>query len=115
MVIVTFFKLLSCRQSIVTVLLYIIALLITDVAASNIANLQQCSTDQYKPTFGCNDTITSISNSGNFIIQYVSFGNVECSGGYTLRQTRTIPNVTLLSAEPGSYYTILMVDTSDTP
>jgi hypothetical protein len=95
------------------VVVLVLANLVALVSSSNTGDIRRCSSKRFKSALRCNDTITTISNVGNFIIQYDDFGKMECSGAYTLSQTQTIPNVTLLSAEIGSYYTLLLVDTSD--
>jgi hypothetical protein len=75
------------------------------VYGSNTGDVSRCSSKLYRPDFGCNDL--------SLEIVYNSFGVMECNGSYTLSQTQEAPRTKLSSAEESSFYTVLMVDTSD--
>jgi hypothetical protein len=92
------------RLSVITICLTTAFLAL--VVESNIGDTSQCLPMRYEPEFGCkNETL---------VIDYSSFGVVECGASYTVSETQAVPTIKLSSAEPDSLYTVMFVDTADT-
>lgn len=78
------------------------------IAAANSTTTCWCSDLLYKPDFGCQNGSSSI------LLEYPNdAGIIQCSGAYTLKQTKPIPSLKVLTANASKLYTVIMVDTSD--